>query len=94
MRKKQQQNYISDSDEHWTISKVMLGKLCWDEMEHIIMGFSKGIDTILNWSDEKKKKKEKEKKTDHKLSCLHHSIITGSTGSQYPIYCFHVYIVV
>ena len=64
----------------------MLGKLRRDEMEHIIMGFSEGTDTILNWSDEK---------TDHKLSCLHHSITIGSTRSQYPIYCFHtVYIVV
>ena len=31
-----------------TVLKAMLGKLLGDRVEHIIMGFSKCIDTILN----------------------------------------------
>ena len=34
-----------------TVSKAMMGKLLRDGMEHIIMGFSKRIDTILNWTE-------------------------------------------
>ena len=37
----------------WTVdvSKATLGKLQRDRLEHIIMGFSEHIDTILNWTE-------------------------------------------